>query len=105
MTDTTLRNVSDRYDGEPGATDRFAAALQHGVDRAAGHARGVEQTIRERGAKLGAQALKQEEQLRALLSEQWRKARTYASAQPMRAAGIAVAAAGLLIGGWLMLRR
>jgi len=105
MNDTTLRNVSDRYDGQPGTTDRLAAAMHEGVDRAAERARGIEHTLRERGAVLGAQARKHEEEMRALLAEQWRKARGYVRNQPTRAAGIGLAAIGIAIGGWLLLRR
>ncbi|HJR71424.1 MAG TPA: hypothetical protein VKA43_15385 [Gammaproteobacteria bacterium] len=105
MTNSDMRHVSDGHDAQAETTERLAAAMHDGVNRVAERARDIEHTLRERGAVLGEEARKHEERARTAVADQLQRASRYLRGQPLSAGVALAAAAGIVIGGLLLLRR
>ena len=105
MTNSNIRHASHGHDAQAETTERLATAMHDGVNRVAEHARPIEHTLRERSAVLGEQARKHEEHARTVVADQLQKASGYVRKQPV-SPGMALAAlVGIVIGGFLLLRR
>jgi ElaB/YqjD/DUF883 family membrane-anchored ribosome-binding protein len=105
MTSSSTRDVSKAHDADAATTERLATAMHDGVDRVAERARGIEHTLRERGATLGQEARKHEERARIAVADRLQGASHYLRKQPI-GLGVALGAlAGIVIGGLLLTRR
>jgi ElaB/YqjD/DUF883 family membrane-anchored ribosome-binding protein len=100
MSSSIFRFVNG-HDAHPEVTERLARVAHATVDRFAERAAEMEQDLRARASILGSRA---EKRARAVLNTQLRGARGYVRKQPLSGAGIALAA-GVVIGGLLLLRR